>query len=172
MYGQQPPPNPYQQPMYGQQPPPYGQMTKPAGQTMIRVTGILLIIFGAIGALIGFVAVDEVTNPGPWVSYPSSLENLVVFELIVSIVMLIGGIVATAGASKKSSAPAVITFGVILLALRIIYTFWAMDVVSDLNRMAGFDLLSEGSIVFGLALGLPLPILLLVGGNKRRNAED
>jgi len=168
---QQPPPQYPQQPNQFQQPPPqypqqpgypypYGQpKAKLPGQTMIRVSGILLTIFGGIAAPVMVAALDAVDTLGRLV--PDSYKTYLGFSALMAIAALVVGIIGIALASKKDKAGLIIGCGVTLIVLRGIDLIWALS---------AFGNLVEGSTVFFALAGLTLPILYIVGGNKLKSA--
>ena len=141
--------NPYG--AYYQQP----QLMLLAGKTMIKVSSILLIVFGG---LLFFGMIGALT------SYVSNrLEAIYTFELSMGVLTLSFGIVGTVVASKKERASMIIGFGIALVALYAVDFIWGIGFLGSYY----FD---GPSIVFSIA-GLVLSILLIVGGNTRRNAS-
>ena len=171
-YGQQPPQQ-YGQPppqQYGQPPQQYGQpvpgqyggaYVKPVlpGKAMIRVTGILLTIFGAIAVI--SVASALIAISSTYLSYVVSTGQLLL-SLLSSLITLCIGILATAWAPKKEKANVLFIVGIILLALHVI------DLIMTIATPGMFT----GFAIFTGLLGLVLPILLVVGANTRKNAPQ
>ena len=177
---QQPAPPPYQQPPQYPQPPQYqnpqypqypqqypGMSGKLPGQTMIRVSGILLTIFGAIAMFITIAAfglLETANNYTYGVAravVSDSLQYLLVFEIIMAICTCVFGIVGIALASERGKGGLFIGLGVSLIGLRLIDFIWGVSAYGDHLG---------GSLYFGAAVGLVLPILYIVGGNKLRKA--
>jgi hypothetical protein len=167
---QMPPP---QYPQQGQYPPPqypnpYGKQMKPAGQTMIKVVGILLVIFGAF-ELIGFdrtITLNEHT-----------IESNNGIYVLTGLAMLACGIIGIVCHKKKDKAPLVVGCGIGLLVLLVVCTFAAMlplrAEVERLSQASGTDLSGMFMVitVLGALINCILPLLFIIGGNKRKNAE-
>jgi hypothetical protein len=155
MYGQ--PQNPYQQP--NQFPPQYGQ---PPGQTMIRVTGILMIILGGLASIGYMDIINTYNNSGFGIFYPEGYGTYLNFALILVLAILVAGIIATAVASKRDKAGLVIGCGVTCIILQGIDIVWALSSFGDY--------LEAQTIMLSIALGAVLPVLLIIGGNKLKNS--
>jgi len=122
---------------------------------MIRVVGIILTIFGAIGF---FSNLSSCTG----LSYlPNGLGALIVFEAIIPLVTLVFGILGIAFAAKVDKAPIVSIMGIILIVLRVIDLVWALG---------AFGYLFTGAygtgVIIGVILGCILPALYIVGAKK------
>ena len=155
-YQQQP--NPYSAPPY--QNGVYPQQIKPArpGKNMILVSGILLTILGAIGILINISAIDVISG-----YVPSGWELLLYFEIFISFITLAFGITGISLCSKKESALIIVGFGAALIVLKTVDLIWAL---------AMFSSYISSSQISGVIIGCVLPLLYIIGGSIRRNAEN
>jgi len=126
---------------------------------MIRVTGILMIVFGSI-ALVATVSVLS----GMIGSFMSALTALMIYELLMGALTLVFGIAGVMNARKVTKAQSIITMGVTLLVIRIIDTIATSVILIDLSNLNAVEL----SSIFGSMLGYVLPILYIVGGNMNK----
>ncbi len=135
-----------------------GQTAK--GAAFLKVTGILMIIGGAIALIIGFAAVAAVAA----LAYLSDgaissglLYTATILTLIGAVAELIAGIIGVVNSKKPEKAGACIVWGVIVAAFSVAGCI--------LTAVAG------GSFpVFSLLLGLVLPVLYVIGALKNKNA--
>ena len=163
-YSQQPSPyqqqSPYQQPAQS----PYGGGIPPSsapGQSMIKVSGVILTIFGALGLILGFIALAGLSLLG---SLGEALMLLTIYELVMAALTLTFGICGISFAPRKEKASAVIALGVTLIALRVIDLIWGIVVVSQFSGTLG------ANTIVGVLLGCVLPLLYIVGGNARKKS--
>ena len=108
-----------------------------------------------------FAAVSSASSSRTLGISADSYRTLLLFETLVAVLILAFGIAGIIFAAKKEKAQTVVAFGGILIVLRIVDLVWAMSVMGDkLNP----------SIILGVILGCVLPLLYIIGGNKRKNA--
>ncbi|NLE90644.1 MAG: hypothetical protein GX602_06930 [Dehalococcoidales bacterium] len=125
----------------------------------LKVTGILMIIGGAIGIIVGIIAVLGV---GVMVFALGEEANLglltwsAVLALVSAVVSLVAGILGVSSASKPEKSMRCIVFGILTAALA---------VLGSILNVAGGNSFN----VFNLVIGLVLPVLYLIGAfqNKR-----
>lgn len=155
-------------PAYHYPPPP-----PPApGKGMIKVTGILLIIFGTIGFMSG-VSTLNASFLGfflaPWellgMSHGAYIA-LTLFGLLTMALYLAFGIFGVSNAGKAAKARIVMIMGIIMCALTVIDLI-ATIVVTDMSVMG--RLYIEATIL-GTMLSLVLPILYIVGGSMSKRS--
>ena len=129
----------------------------------LKVTGILMIIGGVIGAIFGIIAVLGVAL---FAALAGGLINTglltlaSILAIVSSVVSFIAGIVGVANAARPEKAQKCIVFGILTIILSILGTV--------LTVVAG------GKFSFvSLITGLIVPVLYLLGAfqNKNRAAQ-
>ena len=123
------------------------------GKTLIRVAGIILTIFAAISVIYYIIIL---ASP---LSYFIDTMNYI--SMFMGLVMLAAGIIATAFAPKKDKAMLVMIFGIVLI-------FWQL--ISLIVTLTSPMYLFGGVQIILKLLGFVLPILLTIGGFKRKSA--
>lgn len=130
------------------------------GATFLKVTGILMIIGGAIALILGFIAVAAVAALA-YLSDGAISSGLLyaasILTLISAVAELVAGIVGVVNSKKPEKAGACIVWGVIVAVLSV----------------AGCILTAVGGSSFpvvNLILGLVLPALYVIGALKNKNA--
>lgn len=137
------------------------------GKTILKVSGILLIIFGAIGligTIISLIGASAIGAMASAMGVDTGAYNvLITVSGIIAIacgaVYLVAGILGVANAAKPEKAKICMTFGIILIILEIISTIFE-------GIVSGFG----GMTIPSLIIGLVLPILMIVGANKNQQA--
>jgi len=119
------------------------------GKGLIKVVGILFIIFGAISLILSIVALI------------GSAMLLGAIFIVLSIVALIGsalelfvGILAVKNAAKPEKATGLLVWGIILAVLTIIPAFGGT------------------TAVYSIIIGLALPVLLIIGAVLNKKALE
>ena len=138
------------------------ETTTTKGTGFLKVTGILMIIGGAISVIMGIIAVLGVAA----IAYISDgtvssalLYASVVLMLISAVAELVAGIIGVVNCKKPDKAGSCIVWGIIVAVLSVAGTI--------LNSVGG------GSFsAFSLILGLVLPVLYIIGAvfNKKEHA--
>lgn len=121
----------------------------------LKVTGILMIISGALGIILGILAVVGV---GAYVAaYGGDAEigvgmlmSAAILTLISSAVSLVAGILGVANAAKPEKAMVCIVFGILTVVLAVLGNILTIAGGSDFS-------------VLNLITGLILPVLYLIG---------
>lgn len=129
------------------------ETTKTKGTGFLKVTGILMIIGGAISVIMGIIAAIGVAA----LAYISDgtvssalLYASVVLMIVSAVAELIAGIIGVANCKKPEKAVSCIVWGIIVAVLSVAGTI--------LNSVGG------GSFsAFSLILGLVLPVLYIIG---------
>ena len=129
------------------------ETTKTKGTGFLKVTGILMIIGGAISVIMGILAAIGVAA----LAYISDgtvssalLYASVVLMIVSAVAELIAGIIGVANCKKPEKAVSGIVWGIIVAVLSVAGTI--------LNSVGG------GSFsAFSLILGLVLPVLYIIG---------
>lgn len=123
------------------------------GTTILKVTGILMIIGGAVGFIFGLLAIAGASLLQAAVGSDLNLGLLLfasVLTVISSVVSLIAGILGVKNAARPDKAGLLIVFGV-LTAL--------FSVLGNVLTVMSGGAFSSTNLVLGLAL----PVVYLVG---------
>ena len=126
------------------------------GHKFLKVTGILMIIGGALSAILGIVAVLGVAALAYIASAQTEAGMLyasTILLLISGVVELIAGIIGVINAEKPQKAKACIVWGALVAILSVASTI--------LGVVGGGDF-----SVSGLVLGLVLPVIYIIGAVK------
>lgn len=178
-----------------QQPVPQVPLAIP-GAKMIKVPGILMIVFGAISIIFSIIGTAGSALLGGLVSSmkdsaasdPDTLQALEVLEsamgmltvfaflaIFMAIFELVSGIVCTANANKMKSAKVPMIFAIISIALVVISQIGSIiassQITSALASIPGASGVPAGtsvaSSIMSIAFGCVLPILVIVGAKKK-----
>lgn len=126
------------------------------GHKFLKVTGILMIIGGALSAILGIVAVLGVAALAYIASAQTEAGMLyasTILLLISGVVELIAGIIGVINAEKPQKAKACIVWGALVAILSVAGTIFGVVGGSDFS-------------VSGLVLGLVLPVIYIIGAVK------
>lgn len=126
------------------------------GHKFLKVTGILMIIGGALSAILGIVAVLGVAALAYIASAQAEAGMLyasTILLLISGVVELIAGIIGVINAEKPQKAKACIVWGALVAILSVAGTILGVVGGSDFS-------------VSGLVLGLVLPVIYIIGAVK------
>ena len=126
------------------------------GHKFLKVTGILMIIGGALSAILGIVAVLGVAALAYIASAQTEAGMLyasTILLLISGVVELIAGIIGVINAEKPQKAKACIVWGALVAILSVAGTILGVVGASDFS-------------VSGLVLGLVLPVIYIIGAVK------
>ena len=135
------------------------------GKTILKVTGILMIIGGAISIIIGLVAIAGVgvlaaTRETLGIDFNTGIYTFSAILVLVSAAMeLTAGILGVKNCDKPDKATSCIVFGLIIIGLSLLGNI--LSVVSG----------GEFGVISFL-ISLVLPILFIIGAalNKQTNA--
>ena len=125
------------------------------GAKFLKVTGILMIIGGALSIILGIVAVIGVAALAVLGVSSGILYASGILALVAAVAQLITGIVGCKNAKKPEKAGVCLTWGIIVAAL---------SVIAEILNVAGgnkFD-------VLGLIIGLVIPVLYIIGAAKNK----
>ena len=126
------------------------------GHKFLKVTGILMIVGGALSAILGIVAVLGVAALAYIASAQTEAGMLyasTILLLISGVVELIAGIIGVINAEKPQKAKACIVWGALVAILSVAGTILGVVGGSDFS-------------VSGLVLGLVLPVIYIIGAVK------
>jgi len=131
---------------------------EPKSNALLKVAGILMIIFGSVSIVIGAIAVIGVSALAIILGSEANIGLLTfgaILVLVSGVVSLIAGIVGVKNAKKPEKATTCIVFGVLTALLSVLGSVVTMIGGGDLN-------------VISLAFGLVLPALYLVGAFQNK----
>ncbi|MDD3339814.1 MAG: hypothetical protein PHS82_13275 [Lachnospiraceae bacterium] len=131
------------------------------GKNFLKVTGIIMIVFGAIGALstlISFAGLSVLMQTYAALGMDTSM---IVPGLIISaiggVLQLAAGIIGVVHARKPEKAMLCIIFGVLLVILQIVSGVTSLLVVNAQGS-------SIVTTIISMIIGLILPVLFIYGG--------
>ena len=137
------------------------ESTKAKGAGFLKVTGILMIIGGAISVILGIIAalgVAALVYISDGTVSSALLYTSVILMIVSAVAELVAGIIGVANCKKPEKAVVCIAWGIIVAVLSVAGTI--------LNSVGG------GSFsAFSLILGLVLPVLYIIGAvfNKKEH---
>ena len=132
------------------------------GHKFLKVTGILMIIGGALSAILGIVAVLGVAALAYIASAQTEAGMLyasTILLLISGVVELIAGIIGVINAEKPQKAKTCIVWGALVAVLSVAGTILGVAGGGDFS-------------VFSLILGLVLPVLYIIGAVKNMQSAN
>ena len=132
------------------------------GHKFLKVTGILMIIGGALSTILGIVAVLGVAALAYIASAQTEAGMLyasTILLLISGVVELIAGIIGVINAEKPQKAKACIVWGALVAILSVASTILGVVGGSDFS-------------VSGLVLGLVLPVIYIIGAVKNMQSAN
>lgn len=155
------------------------------GSALLKVSGILMIIFGSIGIItslvvkLGMAVGEAITTSEPQVSSAlGSLNTGSTFQILSAVLTLVAGILAVVLRNKIGKAMPVIIFsGLVILLTLISQIMWVSGVNSLKDALATIDDVTFKAPSFGftniLAIlsSVALPVLAIIGGLKNQSAK-
>ncbi len=137
------------------------ESTKTKGTGFLKVTGILMIIGGAVSIILSIIAalgIAALAYISDGTVSSALLYASVILMIVSAVAELVAGIIGVANCKKPDKAGSCIVWGIIVAVLSVAGTV--------LNSVGG------GSFsVFSLILGLVLPVLYIIGAafNKKEH---
>lgn len=132
------------------------------GSKMLKVTGILMIIGGALALVIALIAVIGIAAAASLAAGALG-GGIIALAVIASILALLGGgielvagILGVKNWNQPAKAQSCIVFGAIIIALSVLSNILNLASGSEFN-------------LFTLLLGLVLPVLYLIGAVQLKN---
>lgn len=132
------------------------------GSKMLKVTGILMIIGGALALVIALIAVIRIAAAASLAAGALG-GGIIALAVIASILSLLGGGIELAAGilgvknwNQPAKAQSCIVFGAIIIALSVLSNILNLTSGSEFN-------------LFTLLLGLVLPVLYLIGAVQLKN---
>lgn len=132
------------------------------GHKFLKVTGILMIIGGALAAILGIIAIIGIAALAYIASAQEEVGMLYASSGLVlasGIVELIAGIIGVLNAEKPQKAKTCIVWGALVAILSVVGTI--------LGVVGGGDFSA-----FSLVLGLVLPVIYIIGAVKNMQSTQ
>ena len=131
------------------------------GSKFLKVTGILMIIFGAIALVFAIIGIASIGVLAALGASSGLLTISCILALVGAVVELVAGIIGVMNWNKTEKANVCITWGIIVIALCIISNILTVVAGGTFN-------------IVSLLTGLVIPVLYLIGGiqNKNKKAID
>ena len=138
------------------------QQNKAKGRNFLKVTGILMIIGGALGLILSIVALAG-SGLAAAALGGNIITGLLVFSSVVallgSVIEFVAGIIGVKNNNKPEKAGTCLVWGIIVAAL---------SVLSAILSLSGGS--SFGDVIGSLITGLVIPVLYIIGAalNKKQ----
>lgn len=131
------------------------------GSKMLKVVGILMIIFGSIALIVSLVTMAGISVLAAAGYSSGLLWASGILSFVGSVAEFVAGILGVVNWSKPDKAGVCIAFGVIIAVLSVGSVVFSMIAYPE---SFGF------TTIFGLFSGLVLPVLYLIGAfsNKKK----
>lgn len=127
------------------------------GSKFLKVTGILMIIFGALALVLAIIAIAGISLLAAMGASSGLLTVSCILMLVGAVAELVAGIIGVKNWNKLEKAGTCITWGIIVIVL---------CVISNILTVVGGGDFS----VLNLATGLVIPVLYLIGGLQNKKA--
>ena len=128
------------------------------GSKFLKVTGILMIIFGALALILSIVAAIGLATLVALDLNTWQYTAAVILMLVGSIFELIAGIVGVKNCNKPEKAGTCMVWGIIVIAL---------SVLSNVLTLVGNP---DNFSIVNLLTGLVIPVLYLIGAVMNKKA--
>lgn len=129
------------------------------GSKFLKVTGILMIVFGALALILSIVAAIGLAALAALDLNTWQYTLAVILMLVGSIFELIAGIVGVKNCNKPEKAGTCMVWGIIVIALSVL-----SDVLTLVGNPDNFSIVS-------LLTGLVIPVLYLIGAVMNKKAS-
>lgn len=137
------------------------------GRMMLKVVGILLIIFGAFGLLgsiillfsggvLGAVGAESGLDPSTTAAIGGLAIIAGLVALVISVIDLVAGILGVKNCAKPDKAQTCFIFGIIMIVIQII-----SDIIAIV--MGSFNIIT-------IIIGLVLPVLYTIGAVQNKQS--
>lgn len=131
---------------------------EPRPNQFLKVTGILMIIGGALGIILGIIAVLAASAASAlFGAEANALFIASIFMLVSSVISLIAGILGVANAKRPEKAMICIVFGILTVLFSLLGNVITVANGGEFN-------------VAGLITGLVLPVLYLIGAFQSKKS--
>ena len=128
------------------------------GSKFLKVTGILMIVFGALALILSIVAAIGLAALVALELNTCQYTAAVILMLVGSIFELIAGIVGVKNCNKPEKAGTCMVWGIIVIAL---------SVLSNVLTLVGNP---DNFSIVNLLTGLVIPVLYLIGAVMNKKA--
>lgn len=128
------------------------------GSKFLKVTGILMIIFGALALILSIVAAIGLAALAALELNTWQYTAAVILMLVGSIFEMIAGIVGVKNCNKPEKAGTCMVWGIIVIAL---------SVLSNVLTLVGNP---DNFSIVNLLTGLVIPVLYLIGAVMNKKA--
>ncbi|MCI6980297.1 MAG: hypothetical protein MR918_07020 [Clostridiales bacterium] len=128
------------------------------GSKFLKVTGILMIIFGALALILSIVAAIGLATLAALDLNTWQYTAAVILMLVGSIFEMIAGIVGVKNCNKPEKAGTCMVWGIIVIAL---------SVLSNVLTLVGNP---DNFSIVNLLTGLVIPVLYLIGAVMNKKA--
>ena len=152
--------------------PPPGMPPHPAkapGKNMLLVTGILFIIFNAIGFFATAIVILT-TDYWLWEFGGQAMRDawMIIYtvDILLSLSAIAIGIMGVALCNKIEKGGMLLICAIILMVFSIIYNVIYIAVIINFDAAMGF-----GGVI-GIPIGLIVPIIFIVGASRNKKAAD
>lgn len=131
------------------------------GSGMIKVVGILMIIFGGLGlalglvALVGISAVVDLANSLGVESNTGLLYGSALLSILGAVVQLVTGIIGVTGHSKPEKMGLLMILSCLMIALVVLN--FVLSMIGDSGMVTA---------ILSVVIGMVLPILMITGVKK------
>lgn len=127
------------------------------GSKFLKVTGILMIIFGALALVLAIIAIAGISLLAAMGASSGLLTVSCILALVGAVAELVADIIGVKNWNKLEKAGTCITWGIIVIML---------CVISNILTVVGGGDFS----VLNLATGLVIPVLYLIGALQNKKA--
>ena len=127
------------------------------GSKFLKVTGILMIIFGALALVLAIIVIAGISLLAAMGASSGLLTVSCILMLVGAVAELVAGIIGVKNWNKLEKAGTCITWGIIVIVL---------CVISNILTVVGGGDFS----VLNLVTGLVIPVLYLIGGLQNKKA--
>ena len=129
------------------------------GSKMLKVVGILMIVFGSIALIVSLVTMAGISVLGALGASTGLLWISAILSLVGTVAEFVAGILGVVNWNKPDKAGVCIAFGVIIAALTVVSFIFSMIAYSE-----SFGFMT----IISLFSGLVLPVLYLIGANNNK----
>ena len=131
------------------------------GSKLLKVIGILMIIFGAIAIVISLLAIGGVALISASLGGNIGLYWIaIILNIVGAVFEFVSGIIGVKNWDKPEKAKTCVILGIVCIAI---------PVISNIITLAVY---SESFNVFSLIISLVVPVLYLIGAMQLKNKAE
>jgi len=131
-------------------------MQNAPGKSILKVSGIIIIIFAGIALVLGLIAFAGIGVLAAMGMSAGLLTMVMIFSVISAAFSMFMGVMAVMNCEKPEKAPQLKLLGIIAIALVVV------DFILGVAIMPGL----AGGAVVGALISAVLPVLVVVGATK------